>query len=222
MKPPTAAKPSKKKRKRLSPDDRDAQIVQETIRYFAEVGMNGQTRELAQRLNITQPLLYRYFPTKQHLIERVYEEMFDKTWNPKWKTGLQDRSLSLRERLINFYSDYTKTIFNYEWMRIYMYSGLEGAELNKKYIRRLEREILKTICVELNAELGERKTRSAITKMELENIWNFHGGIFYYGIRKYIYLIKVPGNLPDVIAKKIDAMLDNAPRLLASERKHQI
>ena len=198
------------KKKRMTPTDRDAQIVRETIRFFADVGMNGQTRELAQRLNITQPLLYRYFPTKQHLIERVYKEVFDTSWKPEWKTNLQDRTVSLRERLINFYSDYTSVIFNYEWMRIYMYSGLAGAELNKKYIRRLEGEILRTICIEQSVNSEKEEDQNAITKMDMdmEKIWNLHGGIFYYGVRKYIYQIKVPVNLHDVIVDSIDKMLE--------------
>ena len=46
--------------------------------------MGGQTRELAQRLGVTQPLIYRYFPTKQDLIDRVYEEVFVGRWRPEW------------------------------------------------------------------------------------------------------------------------------------------
>jgi len=206
----------KKKRKRLAPPDRDAQIVKETIRYFAEVGIGGQTRELAQRLGITQPLLYRYFPTKQHLIERVYEEVFEKHWSADWRLGLQDKSMSLRDRLIEFYKNYTKIIFNYEWMRIYMYSGLAGAELNKQYISRLENEILKTICFELRDEFGHKKVNDPITDMELELVWNLQGGIFYYGVRKYIYQIKVSDDLDTIISECIDSMLEGAPRTLDS------
>ena len=43
---------------------RERQIVEGAVAYFAEVGLDGQTRELARRLGITQPLLFRYFPTK--------------------------------------------------------------------------------------------------------------------------------------------------------------
>ena len=46
-------------------------IVEEAIRFFAEAGFAGQTRELARRLDVTQPLLFQYFPTKDDLIERV-------------------------------------------------------------------------------------------------------------------------------------------------------
>ena len=54
-----AAKP---RRTRLSPAERERLIVAGAVRYFAEVGFGGQTRELSRRLGITQPLLYRYFP----------------------------------------------------------------------------------------------------------------------------------------------------------------
>ena len=66
----------KAKRRRLSPTVREQQIVDEAIQFFAEVGFGGRTRELAKRIGITQPLLYRYFPTKEELIDRVFDEVF--------------------------------------------------------------------------------------------------------------------------------------------------
>ena len=57
--------------RRMLPGEREKLIVSEAIRYFSEVGFSGQTRELSRRLGITQPLLYRYFPSKRALLERV-------------------------------------------------------------------------------------------------------------------------------------------------------
>ena len=62
--------------RRLTPEARERQIVEGAVAYFAEVGLDGHTRELARRLGITQPLLFRYFPTKAALIERIYEEVY--------------------------------------------------------------------------------------------------------------------------------------------------
>ena len=59
-------------------------IVNEAIRYFAEVGFSGQTRELARRIGVTQSLIFRYFPTKEDLIDRVYQEGYLRRWNPYW------------------------------------------------------------------------------------------------------------------------------------------
>ena len=110
-------------RRRLPPAERERQIVDGAIRYFAEVGFEGQTRELARRLGITQPLLFRYFPTKDDLIDRVYEEVYLSRWKDEWPNGLKDRSLTLEERLVRYYEDYGSAIFNYEWVRIFMFSG---------------------------------------------------------------------------------------------------
>ena len=76
---------SKSARKRLQPFDRERLIVEAAVRFFAENGFEGQTRKLAASLGITQPLLYRYFPSKEALIERVYQEVFIGRWNPDWE-----------------------------------------------------------------------------------------------------------------------------------------
>jgi AcrR family transcriptional regulator len=56
---------------RLTGPEREKHIAQEAVKYFAEVGFVGDTRELAQRLGVTQSLLYKYFPSKEALINRV-------------------------------------------------------------------------------------------------------------------------------------------------------
>ena len=71
-------------RRRLAPEDREHQIVQAAIAFFARHGFDASTRDLAKELGVTQPLLYRYFPTKEALVDRVYEEVFVRRWNPEW------------------------------------------------------------------------------------------------------------------------------------------
>lgn len=203
------------KRTRLSPAARERLIVEEAIRFFAEVGFGGQTRELSRRLGITQPLLYRYFPSKQALIERVYREVFLARWDPNWETLLEDRSRRLRDRLVEFYRRYSAVIFKPEWIRLYMYSGLAGMDLNRRYIDLLERLLLRRICVELRAELelpGEDEV--PIKPEELELVWVLHAGIFYYGVRKFIYKAKARHEPEQTIEHAVDSMLGGAPKVL--------
>ena len=68
---------------RLSGPEREKHIALEAVHYFAEVGFGGDTRELAKRLGVTQSLLYKYFPNKEALINRVYEEVYLGRWNRK-------------------------------------------------------------------------------------------------------------------------------------------
>ncbi|MBM3539345.1 MAG: helix-turn-helix transcriptional regulator, partial [Alphaproteobacteria bacterium] len=132
--------------RRLSREERERLILRGAIQYFAECGFEGQTRELAKRLGVTQPLIFRYFSTKDDLVDRVYEEVYLSRWNPYWKTLLQDRQLPLRGRLISFYNDYTRAIFSPEWVRIFMYSGLRGLPINKRYMNLMQERIIWPLC----------------------------------------------------------------------------
>ena len=98
--------------KRLSGAEREKHIVSEAVRFFAEVGFGGDTRELAQRLGVTQSLLYKYFPNKEALINRVYEEVYLGRWNPFWESMIRDRSIPLQERLTRLYIEYAKAALN--------------------------------------------------------------------------------------------------------------
>jgi AcrR family transcriptional regulator len=64
------------KQKRLSPDDRRKEFVAKATEFFADEGFDGGTRDLARRLGVTQPLLYRYFPSKDDLIKEVYRTVY--------------------------------------------------------------------------------------------------------------------------------------------------
>ena len=204
------AKPA---RRRLAPGERERQILDAAIEFFAEVGFGGQTRELSRRLGITQPLLYRYFPSKQDLIERVYRAVYLGPWDPGWERLLDDRRIPLRERLIEFYGRYTAVIFNPRWLRIYLYSGLLGVGFNKRYLARLERRVLARICRELRHEFGlPAPGRVPVRVAEMELVQGLQAAIFYHGVRKHVYGIDVLPETGRAIEIAVDAMLDGAPR----------
>src|ERR1700754_1208762 len=87
------------KRRNMRAADRERAIVDEAIRFFAERGFEGQTRELAKRMGITHSAIYRHFPSKEALIERVYEEVYLSRWSSSWGPLIRDRNLSLQARL---------------------------------------------------------------------------------------------------------------------------
>ncbi len=182
--------------------------MQEAIRFFAEVGFEGQTRELARRLGITQPLIFRYFPTKDDLIERVYQEVYLSRWNPWWEELLEDRSMPLTRRLSVFYKAYTKAIFTYEWVRIFVYSGLKGVNINKRYLALIRERVLKRIMTELRAEAGlPPPDRVPIGEPEIELAWALHGGLFYIAIRRWIYDFDSPEDIERVIDARVEAFV---------------
>src|SRR6056297_522985 len=188
-------------RRRLPPAERRQQIVDEAVRFFAEVGLEGNTRELARRLGVTQSLIFNYFATKDELIEAVYEKVYIGRLSPDWPERLTDRSVPLRQRLLAFYSEYSALIFEREWMRIFMFSGLAGASLNQRYLDHLGNVILLPLLAETEA-LARTDTPPG-----MEDVWNLHGGIVYIGIRQHIYRMPEPAKPQEEIARAIDKYL---------------
>ncbi|MFD1344108.1 TetR/AcrR family transcriptional regulator [Litorisediminicola beolgyonensis] len=188
-------------RRRLPPEERRQQIVDGAVAFFAEQGLDGKTRDLAKRLGITQSLLFNYFSTKDDLIEAVYEKVYLGRLSPDWPERLSDRSLSIRTRLLAFYNEYSALIFEYEWMRIFMFSGLAGAELNRRYLEHLGGVILRPLL----AEIGDAATGGPEPSME--DIWNLHGGIVYIGIRQHIYRMPGPDDPSEAIERAVDRFL---------------
>jgi len=215
-----AAAPNAKVQRRLAAADREQQILAEAIRFFAEVGFAGQTRELAQRLGITQPLLYRYFPTKQDLIERVFKEVFLKRIDPRWARLIGERSRPLEDRLVDFYQHYSRATYTYEWIRIYMFSALMGNDINRRYIKIVEDRLLKPICAEIRDHCRLPIAADApISEAELEHVWVMHGGLFYYAVRKYVYHSRVSEDFDGIVRRAVTAMLAGVGAIGAPENR---
>ncbi|MCC8936602.1 hypothetical protein CI1B_65220 [Bradyrhizobium ivorense] len=194
------------KQKRLSADDRRSEFVTKATELFAEEGFAGGTRALARKLGVTQPLLYRYFPSKDDLIKEVYRKVYLEPLEIGWEKLLSDRSRPLRVRLQEFYEIYTDAIFTRKWLRIYLYSGLKGLDINRWYVGMVKDKILTRILRECRHEAG-LAVQSRPSAAELELAWVFHGGIFYYGVRKYIYDAPVLEDKAQMISDALDIFL---------------
>jgi AcrR family transcriptional regulator len=172
-------------RRRLEPEARRAQILDAAVAYFAEVGLSGATRDLARRAGVTQALLYKYFASKAELTEAVFEHIFLGRLDAHWIEDIRDRSLPVGDRLTRFYRQYAGVIFTYEWMRIFMWAGLAGDALNRRYLGHIEARLLLPMAEEIAAARGGRRPT-------MEDMWNLHGGIVYIGIRRFIYRLPTP------------------------------
>jgi AcrR family transcriptional regulator len=193
------------KRKRMSSTQRREDFITKAIAFFAEEGFESSTRGLARKLGVTQPLLYRYFPSKDDLIREVYDAVYVNRWRVEWESILTDRSRSVEARLNTFYTVYTDVIFNREWMRIYLFSGLKGADINRRYMQLVRHRILEPIVAEARAELG-LAPRPALDS-EIEFAWVMHGGIFYYGVRDLVYESALETRKDRVIADAVAAFV---------------
>jgi AcrR family transcriptional regulator len=198
---------------RLSPEVRRQQILDAAIAYFAEAGFSVQTRELTRRIGVSQPLLYRYFPSKQSLIDAVFDSVFMRRFNAQWIADLKDRSVPLRERLFAFYVQYAQATYRPEWIRIYMYAGLANLGVNRNYLNIVRKRLLSVMCEEFRQAFVPAKLLKKhpdISPRELELVWNLHGSMFYWAVRQNIFNIKSATAFEQRTTDAIDLFLSGA------------
>ena len=206
-------------RRRMNTADRKRQILDRAIQFFAKHGIDGQLRNLTKELGVTHTLLYHYFPTKEALIKEVYKEVFESRWKPEWDELLDDKHLSPEEKLNAFYLDYSNTVLTYDFVRILIFSGLSDHSISDRFFELLRSRLLPRLIRETR-KYCDRSTRPKPTQRELEFLMGLHGGIFYIGMRRWIYGQAIyddssPDAEQDIIRDRIRSYLQSAKALLA-------
>ena len=212
--------------RRLAPEDRERQILDEAVRFFAEAGFDGNTRDLAKRLGITQPLLFRYFATKDELIERAYQEVFPQKWYREWDALLDDAKRPLRERLLAFYTDYATKFLTYENIRLFLFARLSENPLFKPYMRdsrdRISQRLVQKVVRALYIENGiPQPANGQFSERDLEIVWGFQESVMYYGIRCVVHGMPPAADIEALLALKVDTFLEGARAMIARKRPAQ-
>jgi AcrR family transcriptional regulator len=203
-------------RTRMAPHDRERLIIEHAMRFFALEGLDGQTRELARRLGITQSLIYRYFPSKDALIRRVYEKWTADYWSSSWEAIIADRSHSLETRLLRLYHDYVRVVFNEVWVRLFMHSALKHLDYHADFVDKVRERIYCAIAAELRFEHGLPSLADVpMTDFESEQIWAMHATVFQLGQRRWVYHIPVPDDIDALMAARVRAYITSAPAQVA-------
>jgi AcrR family transcriptional regulator len=201
----------KRERQRLAPDARQQQILEGAIAYFAEFGFDGGTRALAQHLDISQALLFRYFPTKASLVDRVYEVMFLNRWNPTWKSLLTDRKIALADRLKAFYKDYNRSIDRYEVIRISLFSALRNETISQRYVARIREHLIAPIAAECRDYLGlPTPHERPLLPLEEQLVLSLHATVIYGIMRKHVFHAAPPLDEDFMIELYVDGFVANA------------
>ncbi len=205
-------------RRRLNPAEREHQILAGAVDFFARHGLEAQTRELAAEIGVTHALLYHYFPTKQALIERVYETVIADRWDPRWE-ALLDARLPVEDKLCRFYREYLAAILTPEWLRVFMYSGMSDGLIPERYFGLLREKLFPRLLREARRANGKH-SRAKPSVREEALLMGLHGGLVYQlGIMPLCYAQHYRGEgdaaLVDCfIRDRVQAYLAQVGRLL--------
>jgi AcrR family transcriptional regulator len=198
-------------RRRMSVAERERHIVDGAIAFFSEHGFDAQMRDLATAIGVAHTLVYHYFPAKQALVDRVYQEVFVGRWKPEWEALLDDKALAVEEKLVRFYSDYARTVLTRSFVRILVFSGLTDRSITDRFFSLLNERLFPRLIRETRRYRGSRR-RGRASAREFELLLGLHGGIFYGGIRRFVYGVSLyPNPLPaddeTVIADRVRSYL---------------
>lgn len=202
-------------RRRAKRGTGEKRIVTAAAKFFAEHGFRAPTRELARRLGVTQALLYRYFPSKRSLIERAFETVFIAEWDPRLTERLLDPSASLRDRLAEFYVDFTRRSTPIR-TRLFIRAGLDHQGLANRYVFPLNNRILTPVISALRQAAGLPSPEAKpILRAERELAMMLHGAISHLHIRKNIHNAPLPDDLSAHVAFYVECFLDGALTTIA-------
>jgi len=195
-------------KKRLSAVRRREHIIEGAMRLFAQKGFRGTTtREIARSLGISEALMFKHFPTKDTLYRAIIrkktdgsEEMFFPADAVKAK---DDRQVfeSIASYLIK------KNTEDPTFMRLLLYSALEGHELSKIFFKNqaLERTHL------LSRYIRQRIKEKAFKKVpSLLVARAFMGMVIHYVLSQQVYGMKeyIQFSPKKVVDTFVDAFLN--------------
>ena len=143
-------------------------------------------RVLATEVGVTHALLYHYFPTKQALIERVYYALCEGRWNVEWEVLLDDPTRDVEDKFNAFYRAYSATVLTRDFVRVFMFSGLSDRYITDRFFTLLRTRLFPRLIRETRRHCGIVSRRKP-SSQEFELLMGLHGGIFYTGVRRYIY-----------------------------------
>ena len=189
--PPTSARAAARAdvvppRRRYSVAQRERQILDGAIQFFAVHGFGGQLRDLARSIGVTHALLYHYFPTKQALVDRVYVEVFEGRWRDEWDTLLDDPALDVEDKLTAFYSEYVNITLSRDFVRILMFSGLMDHTITDRFFLMLRSRLFPRLIRETRRFRGS-SSRARPSRREMELLMGLHGGMYYVSMRRWVY-----------------------------------
>ncbi|MBL0372128.1 TetR/AcrR family transcriptional regulator [Rhizobium sp. KVB221] len=203
-------------RRNLPAEERRRELLNAALDLFSQKGQSITVQELADRVNVTQPLVHRYFPAKADLIAAIRDTLHNAHWDPQWQEILTEGNRDLGERIKAFYAAYLPHVYNDRWYRGFWYATLEDPSFAQAYVDHVHDELLVSIANEARRAFGFASIEDVpVFEREMELIWGLHSTVIFVGIRLYVYHTPVSNDLAAIIGDQVRAYLAVAPIVLS-------
>ncbi len=203
----------------MAPKERHRILLEKATIFFAENGMSAPTRALAEACGVAQRLLYRYFPSKAILLNEVYEQAILAPFKSVWLLRLQDRNIQIEERLTRFYHDYYESVLSRQWIRLFMFAGLDDGAMTSSYIQTIVMQFMEAVVRE--AAHSQQVILPQSPALIHEIGWALHGAVSHLAIRQHVYGASQDVAVADVLEIHIATFLNGLPTAAARARDQE-
>lgn len=174
----------KPKQRRVKRGQRKKLILEKATELFSEKGFSTSTRDIAAELGVTQALLYKYFKSKEELIDAVFERRYQELSELDILPELRKRKGKLEDRLLAFYTDYFENwaVISY---KLHMQGVLAGYRNNVVKSAHLFNEVITELMGQIRDEydLPDFEERP-LAASEFELLMKLHGAIYFSIMRR--------------------------------------
>ncbi|WP_170976522.1 helix-turn-helix domain-containing protein [Rhizobium sp. FKL33] len=205
-------------RRNLPAHERRHELLEAAIDIYSVKGMAITVQELADRVQVTQPLVHRYFPTKVDLLSAISDVIQNGHWETRWREILVDSATPFPQRLEAFYSYYLPTIYKSRWFRAFMFLSLNDPTFAQAYLTKFKNLLFREIVEGARQHYGFPSVRDrSPTEREYELIWSMHSTLVFAGIRLCIYEMPPATDMTVVMKDQIKAYLSIAKDVIEEE-----
>ena len=195
-------------KRRLSAGGRREQILRGAMRIFAQKGFRGTTtREIAQRLKISEALMFKYFPSKEALYRAIIKMRVDgseEMFFPKEAIHAKDDRHVFRAVASYLIKKNTE---DPTFLRLILFSALERHDLSKIFFENHALEKTKLLSGYIRQRIKEKAFKKVPPLLAARA---FIGASIYYVQTQEIYGMKrlFCFSQKKVVDTFVDAFLD--------------
>ena len=175
------------KQRRVKRGERRKLIIEMATELFSKNGFSTSTRDIAAALGVTQALLYKYFDSKEALIEAVFKELYGSAERIPSISDYIGANVSLDKTYSDFYKVYYDR-WDPDSLRLFFRAMLDGFTPQMLNAPVLKESVVYQIIGVLRHSQGLPSIESrSLSSEEFELAMVLHHAIIMLVIRKYIY-----------------------------------
>lgn len=192
-------------------------MIERAAEVFAAHGFAASTRDIAGRMGVTQALIYKYFSSKEALINAVLDARILARPDGPNRDALEGDG-PLAERFYAFYASFAKPKDDIN-LRLFLRAALDGLDFAARYRTRLDPVYIWPVVAALRREIGATALGDAQpTDAEREVAMQLHGGLVFARIRSNIY--RRPPALPSDEVTQLQTRVFAAGAVAEMRRLH--